>query len=173
VNELLALTRLESRSDALDLQRVQPAQLLKEAARRMGPLASRAGVALVVETTRASEVRADPERVGQVLANLLHNAVKFTPAGGTIRLGADDVDGRVAFRVSDTGVGIEPDDLGRVFERFYKADRARSGEGTGLGLAIAKHIVQAHGGRIDAESGGAGRGATFTFTLPVAAEMGK
>ena len=72
----------------------------------------------------------------------------------------------VAFSVSDTGAGIDPADLGRVFERFYKADRARAGEGLGLGLAIAKHLVQAHGGRIDAASAGRGRGATFRFTLP-------
>ncbi len=168
VNELLALTRLESRTESLSLERLSPASVLKDAARRMGPLASRAGVALVVETTRAADVSADPERIGQVLANLVHNAVKFTPAGGTIRIGAHDEGEWVEFHVADTGVGIDAADLERVFERFYKADRARSGEGTGLGLAIAKHVVQAHGGRIQAESAGSGRGATFRFTLPIA-----
>ncbi len=169
VNELLALTRLESRAESLALVRVAPAQLLRDAARRMGPLASRAGVALVVETTAASDVSADPERIAQVLANLIHNAVKFTPPGGTVRIGARDEDGAVAFRVSDTGAGIAAGDLERVFERFYKADRARAGEGTGLGLAIAKHIVAAHGGAIGASSAGIGRGATLRFTLPIAA----
>ena len=110
----------------------------------------------------------DGERVGQVLANLVHNAVKFTPAGGNVRLAAARDDGRVVFSVSDTGVGIERKDLERVFERFYKADRSRSGGGTGLGLAIAKHIVQAHGGDIEARSDGPGRGTTFRFTLPLA-----
>jgi two-component system phosphate regulon sensor histidine kinase PhoR len=134
----------------------------------MGPLAARADVALLVEPSEAPAVRADGERVAQVLANLVHNAVKFTPAGGSVRLSAAREDGGVAFEVADTGVGIERADLERVFERFYKADRSRSGGGTGLGLAIAKHIVHAHGGRIDARSDGPGRGATFRFTLPVA-----
>lgn len=168
VNELLALTKLESRTESIAVERVQPQQLLRDAARRMGPLASRAGVALVVENTKARDVVADPERVAQVLSNLVHNAVKFTPSGGTIRMGARDQDGWVELHVSDTGAGIEPADLERVFERFYKADRARSSEGTGLGLAIAKHIVQAHGGEIDAASDGPGTGATFRFTLPAA-----
>ncbi|MDO8506544.1 MAG: sensor histidine kinase, partial [Candidatus Limnocylindria bacterium] len=100
------------------------------------------------------------------LSNLVHNAVKFTPSGGSVRLSAEDQDVAVLFSVSDTGAGIEEKDLARVFERFYKTDRARSGEGIGLGLAIAKHLVQAHGGRIEAASAGPGRGATFRFTLP-------
>ncbi len=167
-NELLTLTRIESGAETLGLARLMPAEVMSEAARRMGPLAARAQVALLVEETDAPAVRADGERIGNVLANLVHNAVKFTPAGGTVRLSAERADGAVAFSVSDTGVGIEPQDIERVFERFYKADRSRSGGGTGLGLAIAKHVVHAHGGRIHARSEGLGRGATFTFTLPVA-----
>jgi two-component system phosphate regulon sensor histidine kinase PhoR len=167
VNELLALTRIESGAEPLTLDRRAPGDLLAEAARRMGPLAARAGVALLVEPTRASDVRADADRIEQVLANLVHNAVKFTPNGGTVRLSAeDDGSDRVMFSVSDTGAGIDAADLDRVFERFYKADRARASEGTGLGLAIAKHLVQAHGGRIEARSAGQGKGATFLFTLP-------
>ena len=167
-NELLTLTRIESGSETLTLLPQSPADLLADCARRMGPLASRADVALLVESGDAPAVRADGERVGQVLANLVHNAVKFTPAGGSVRLSAAREDGRVAFSIADTGVGIERADLERVFERFYKADRSRAGGGTGLGLAIAKHIVQAHGGRIEARSDGPGRGATFRFTLPLA-----
>jgi two-component system phosphate regulon sensor histidine kinase PhoR len=167
-NELLTLTRIESGTDTLTLLSQSPGELLADCARRMGPLAARAEVALLVEPSDAPAVRADGERVAQVLANLVHNAVKFTPAGGSVRLSAAREDGRVAFSVADTGVGIERADLERVFERFYKADRSRSGGGTGLGLAIAKHIVQAHGGRIDARSDGPGRGATFRFTLPLA-----
>jgi two-component system phosphate regulon sensor histidine kinase PhoR len=166
--ELLTLTKIESGADTLTLALQAPADLLAECARRMGPLAARADVALLVEPGEAPSVRADGERVAQVLANLVHNAVKFTPAGGSVRLSAAREDGHVAFSVADTGVGIERGDLERVFERFYKADRARSGGGTGLGLAIAKHIVQAHGGQIEAKSDGPGRGATFRFTLPVA-----
>jgi two-component system phosphate regulon sensor histidine kinase PhoR len=167
VNELLALTRIESGAEPLSLARRVPGDVLAEAARRLGPLAARAGVALLVEPTSASDVRADADRIEQVLANLVHNAVKFTPNGGTVRLSAEDEGSdRVVFSVSDTGAGIDAADLDRVFERFYKADRARSSEGTGLGLAIAKHLVQAHGGRIEARSAGQGKGATFRFTLP-------
>ena len=167
-NELLTLTRIESGAETLTLSPQSPGDLLADCARRMGPLAARADVALLVESGDAPPVRADADRVAQVLANLVHNAVKFTPAGGAVRLSAARDDGRVAFSVADNGVGIERADLGRVFERFYKADRSRSGGGTGLGLAIAKHIVQAHGGNIEARSDGPGRGATFRFTLPLA-----
>jgi two-component system phosphate regulon sensor histidine kinase PhoR len=167
-NELLTLTRIESGAETLTFRPQSPDELLADCARRMGPLAARADVALLVEPGDAPAVRADGERVAQVLANLVHNAVKFTPAGGSVRLSAAREDGRVAFSISDTGVGIDRTDLERVFERFYKADRSRSGGGTGLGLAIAKHIVQAHGGRIEARSEGPGRGATFRFTLPLA-----
>ena len=110
-------------------------------------------------------VDADRGRIEQVLVNLLHNAIKFTPPGGSITVSASSDDSGVRISVADTGVGIPADDLPRVFERFYKADKARSGGGTGLGLAIARHIVEAHGGRIWAESV-EGRGATFIFTLP-------
>jgi two-component system phosphate regulon sensor histidine kinase PhoR len=167
-NELLTLTRIESGAETLDLGPRLPADLLAESARRMGPLAARAHVALLVDPSDAPPVRADPERIGNVLANLVHNAVKFTPEGGTVRLMAERIGGEVAFSVADTGSGIEAQDLQRIFERFYKADRSRSGGGTGLGLAIAKHIVQAHAGRIEAHSAGLGRGATLRFTLPVA-----
>lgn len=167
-NELLTLTRIESGTETLTLLPQSPADLLADCARRMGPLAARADVTLLVEPSDVPSVRADGERIAQVLANLVHNAVKFTSAGGTVRLGAAREDGRVVFSVADTGVGIERTDLERVFERFYKADRSRSGGGTGLGLAIAKHIIQAHGGGIEARSDGPGRGATFRFTLPVA-----
>ncbi len=166
VNELLTLTRIETGADTLTLGRRRPAELLAECARRLGPLAERAGVALVVEGSRAADVRADADRIEQVLANLVHNAVKFTPRGGTVRLSARDVGPSVEFAVADTGSGIDVAELDRVFERFYKADRSRSSEGTGLGLAIAKHIVHAHGGTITATSPGRGRGATFRFTIP-------
>jgi two-component system phosphate regulon sensor histidine kinase PhoR len=99
---------------------------------------------------------------------LLDNAVKFTPPGGCIQVGARQLGELVEVWVSDTGVGIEPDELLRIFERFYKIDASRAGRGTGLGLAICKHLVQAHGGRVWAESLGPGRGATFRFTVPVA-----
>ncbi len=92
--------------------------------------------------------------------------MKYTPTGGEIALTAHHQDDKIIFSVKDTGVGIPSDDLPRVFERFYKADRARSGGGTGLGLAIARHLVEAHGGRIWAESV-EGQGSTFSFTIPI------
>jgi two-component system phosphate regulon sensor histidine kinase PhoR len=102
-----------------------------------------------------------------VLINLFHNAVKFTPEGGEIVVGAEVRDGMLRMSVRDTGVGITAEELPRVFERFYKTDAARRSAGSGLGLAIAKHIVQAHGGTIWAESS-PGHGATFSFTIPLA-----
>jgi two-component system phosphate regulon sensor histidine kinase PhoR len=100
-----------------------------------------------------------------VLVNLLHNSIKFTPSGGNITISAISSGDSLQVSVADSGVGISADDLPRIFERFYKADRARSGGGTGLGLAIVKHIIEAHGGKIWAQSV-EGKGATFTFTLP-------
>jgi len=167
VQELLSLARVESGADRLALAEIDPGQLLREAARRMSALAERAGVALHVEAGgELPRVRADAERIGQVLANLVHNAVKFTPAGGRVELTAVERGDQVELAVHDTGSGIDPEELDRVFERFYKSDRSRASGGTGLGLAIAKHVVQAHGGEIRASSDGRGRGARFSFTLP-------
>lgn len=167
VEELLALSRLEAAEFELHPRRVAAAELVARACERMGPLADRAGVMLTSELTDGGrDVDADPERIAQVFSNLIHNAVKYTPRGGRIRVATAVKDGMVAFSVRDTGQGIVPAELPRIFERFYKGDRARASTGAGLGLAIAKHIVHAHGGTISADSEGPGRGATFTFTLP-------
>jgi two-component system phosphate regulon sensor histidine kinase PhoR len=168
VQELLELSRIESGKIPLQLLRVSPSDLLTVAAERLGLQAERADLRILLNTSEElPPVLADPPRIEQVLTNLLHNAIKFTPQGGRIEMGAVSAGEEVQFSVKDTGVGISPDDLTRIFERFYKADRARSGGGTGLGLAIARHLVEAHGGRIWAESE-EGRGATFFFTLPAA-----
>ncbi len=108
----------------------------------------------------------DGARIEQVLINLIQNAIKFTPAGGSIQVRATERAGWLRIAVSDTGVGIHEDELPRLFERFYKSDRARRSSGTGLGLAIAKHIVLTHGGRIGVEST-LGRGSIFTVELPM------
>jgi two-component system phosphate regulon sensor histidine kinase PhoR len=108
----------------------------------------------------------DASRIEQVLLNLLQNALNFTPSGGSVTLTAAPEDDHIVVRVQDTGIGIAPDDLPHIFERFYKADRARSSGGTGLGLAIAKHLVERHGGRIWAESQ-PGQGTTVSFMLPL------
>jgi two-component system phosphate regulon sensor histidine kinase PhoR len=167
VDELLDLARLESGRIHLALEPVAPESLIRRAVQRMAPQTSLAG--LTVEISVAPEtptVIADRARVDQVLLNLVHNAAKFTPSGGRITLHAFAVDGTVEFQVRDTGIGVSPNELPRLFERFYKTDRARRSTGTGLGLAIAKHIVQAHGGRIWAEPNQGG-GTVFTFRLPV------
>jgi two-component system phosphate regulon sensor histidine kinase PhoR len=169
VEELLLIGRLESGQPVVTPTVVRVAALLDGARERLGPLAERAQVKLVVDPAdRAPMVAADPERIGQVFANLVHNATKHTPAGGEIRLSAAPDGNVVVFTVRDTGDGIAAGDVDRIFERFYKSDRSRADGGSGLGLSIAKHIVEAHGGAIHAASGGPGRGATFTFTLPVA-----
>ncbi len=165
VDELLELSRIESGEAPLRLETADARSLLEECVSRMSALAGRAGVALRVEAPDGLAVRVDRERIGRALTNLVHNAIRFTPAGGVVTLRARSDDGATALEVSDTGVGISPDDLPRIFERFYKAERARSGGGTGLGLAIVKHIAQAHGGTVSARSR-PGQGSTFTLRLP-------
>jgi two-component system phosphate regulon sensor histidine kinase PhoR len=168
VAELLELARAEAGKLELELAPCQPGELLREAVKRTRASAERFGVQLELVHEPGAEVlvAADARRIGQVLANLLANAVKFSLPGGNVQTGAEvAADGRMEFWVADNGVGIPPDQLSRVFERFYKGDPSRTGSGTGLGLAICKHLVQAHGGSIWAESGGQGRGATFRFTL--------
>jgi two-component system phosphate regulon sensor histidine kinase PhoR len=169
VDELLDLARLESGKLPLALEPIAPRDLLERAARRMAPRTERDGLTVEVEAAGVVPlVLADRARIDQVLLNLLDNAVKYTPSGGVIALSAAPVGRMVEFRVRDSGPGVGQDDLPRLFERFYKVDRSRGSEGTGLGLAIARHIVEAHGGRIRAESA-LGQGAVFIFTLPMAA----
>jgi two-component system phosphate regulon sensor histidine kinase PhoR len=113
-------------------------------------------------------VPADKARIRQVIVNLLHNAIKFTDAGGQITITSRREGDSVTVAIADTGRGIAREYQPHVFERFYKGDKARAGEGTGMGLAIAKHIVEVHGGDIRVESE-EGRGSTFSFSLPIRA----
>lgn len=167
VQELGELSSIESGEAPFIESPFDIAGLIRDLAERLRPQADRAGVALEVDITgKLPEVSADSERIGQVLVNLVHNAIKFTPPGGTVTLSAVQEGNAIRASISDTGVGITADDLPRIFERFYKADKSRSSGGTGLGLAIAKHIIEAHGGRVWAEST-AGKGSTFYFTLPL------
>jgi two-component system phosphate regulon sensor histidine kinase PhoR len=166
VSELLELSRIESGRVPLQFQAVLPGDLIHQAVERLRLQAERAGLTLHLDCIQElPPVLADPMRLEQVLVNLLHNAIKFTPKGGEIWLCVEGEEQFARFWVKDTGVGIPRDDLARIFERFYKADRARSGGGTGLGLAIARHLVEAHGGKIWVEST-QGEGSTFYFTVP-------
>ncbi|HSL45367.1 MAG TPA: ATP-binding protein [Anaerolineales bacterium] len=166
-NELLELSKIESGRFSLNRSPVAPCDLLDSAARRMQMQAERAKVTLRVEcASDLPRVEVDSQRLEQVLVNLIHNAVKFTGAGGEIVLFAEPIDGSVCFAVRDTGVGIPAEEVSRIFERFYRVDKSRTGSGTGLGLSIAKHIVEAHGGKIWGESI-EGQGSTFYFTIPV------
>jgi two-component system phosphate regulon sensor histidine kinase PhoR len=170
VEELLELSRIESGQAPLRLAATPMSELVVPAVDRLRPQAERAGLEFtVLLPPQLPPVLADADRARLVLTNLVHNAVKFTPPGGHITVAARPAGDEVVLSVQDTGVGIPAEDLPRIFERFYKADRARSGGGTGLGLAIAKHIVQGHSGRIWAESV-EGRGSTFYFTLPLVVE---
>lgn len=167
VTELLELSRIESGRLSLDLKPVEPCDLLDSASRRMALQAERAGIHLRTECANdLPRVRIDLQRLEQVLVNLIHNAVKFTHAGGEIVLMAEEDNGLIRFTVRDTGVGIPADDISRIFERFYRVDKSRTGSGTGLGLSIAKHIIEAHQGKIWAESV-EGQGSAFYFSIPI------
>jgi two-component system, OmpR family, phosphate regulon sensor histidine kinase PhoR len=171
VNELLDLSRIESGGAVVHLDDVDLGALAAASTERLRLFAERQGVLLAVETGgELPPVRGDEARLGQVLVNLLHNAVKFSPTGGDVTVRVAVAGREVIASVEDRGVGIPKALLGRVFERFYKADRARvRGGGTGLGLSIARHVVEQHGGRIWVESE-EGRGSTFSFALPIAEE---
>jgi len=165
--ELLELSRIESGRLSLDLKPVSAFELLHSASERMQLQAEHARVSLHVECPHnLPKVNIDSQRLEQVLVNLIHNAVKFTKSGGEGLLEAEAGIGEVRFAVRDTGAGIPEDDIPRIFERFYRVDKSRTGSGTGLGLSIAKHIVEAHNGKIWAESV-EGQGSTFFFSIPL------
>jgi two-component system phosphate regulon sensor histidine kinase PhoR len=168
VSELLELSRIESGRVPLKMVRVMPCELLSRVEERLRLQADRSGLQIDIICDEAiPPVLADSSRLEQVLVNLLHNSIKFTPEGGYIALRANQDADNVVFSVTDTGIGIPTNDMSRIFERFYKIDRARRTGGTGLGLAIARHLVEAHGGKIWAESI-EGHGSTFYFSIPIA-----
>jgi len=166
VQELLDLSKIESGRVPLERTYISPWEMIQPAAERMRIQAERSGLSLTVDCPEdLPRVLVDRGRMEQVLVNLIHNAIKFTPPGGSIQVRAWAQDKDVVLAIADTGTGIADEDLQRIFERFYKADRARSGGGTGLGLSIARHLVESHGGRIWAESE-VGKGSTFFIAIP-------
>jgi two-component system phosphate regulon sensor histidine kinase PhoR len=182
VEGLLEMSLLESGQTLMTIETIRAETLVREVMARMLTLAQRRRLQLGTDIQQGNLlVAADSKQITRVLVNLIHNAIKFTPPGGQITIGtAPDKDHSAqCFFVRDTGVGIHSEELPRIFERFYKTDRARAkvgftglgGGGIGLGLAIARHIIEVHGGRIWAESI-VGEGSTFMFTLPIAKPVG-
>jgi len=169
VEELLELSRLESGVLSLRLDRVNLEDLLQEVINRLAPAASEKSIALELDLPELlPPARADLKRIEQVLMNLVHNAIKFTPAGGKVLLRARRQSRGIYVEVVDTGMGLDAVEAARVFERFYKVDKGRNrAEGAGLGLAIAKHLLELHGSHLDVVSD-VGRGSRFSFALPTA-----
>lgn len=166
VEELLELSRIESGAAPLHFTHLDAATLVDDTVARFARQAERAGLTLSAQSPGgALPIVGDGERLERALGNFVANAIKFTPRGGSVIVSAAGDEEHVAISVTDTGIGIEPDQRARVFERFYKADRARGDGGTGLGLAIVKHIVLAHEGNVAVESR-PGHGSTFTMRLP-------
>lgn len=170
--DLSTLSRTEERRVELRPVDADLAVVARAAADRLRPQFDDAGVTLAVRAEHPVPVRADVDRIGQVLTNLLGNALRATPGGGTVTLEVAGEEGAAVARVRDTGVGLAPQDLERAFERFYRAPDGlpRSG-GSGVGLTIARGLARAHGGDLAAASAGRGRGATFTLTLPAAGRV--
>jgi light-regulated signal transduction histidine kinase (bacteriophytochrome) len=166
IEDLLDLDTMGAQSFPLDVQTVESRELLVDAVTDARPLADAKDISLLLDQTESPKIDADPHRISQVLSNLLGNAIKFTPEGGTVSLAAQPRDGVLAVTIADTGRGIAPEDLAHIFDRYWRP-KGLEGTGTGLGLYIARGIVEAHGGRIWAES--SPQGATLVFTLPLEA----
>ncbi len=166
VEELLELSRIESGQVPLERQWIKPEDLITIAGDRMVMQADRAGLDFSYGCDSSlPSVFVDSHRLGQVLVNLIHNAIKFTPPGGYIETSAFKERNNIIFFVKDNGIGIPARDLERIFERFYKSDRSRTQRGTGLGLSISKHLVEKHGGKIWVESSRSS-GSVFKFAIP-------
>ncbi|MGD0974664.1 MAG: ATP-binding protein [Candidatus Korobacteraceae bacterium] len=170
--DLLILAKVESGEQKLDLHPVSPAALLEDAAENFRENELSGSMELIIQNHAVQCVSADRNAAFQVFRNLIDNALKYAASGGRLEIGSRDVEGAVEFFVHDYGPGIASEHLPRLFERFYRVDKARSREsgGTGLGLAIAKHIVRVHGGAIWAESE-LNHGSIFFFTLPATTDV--
>lgn len=164
IQDLLDATRIASGRMALDVHDVDVSDVLRQTELTFRAAAEQRNLRLDVAPVNGLKVRADADRVQQVLGNLVNNALKFTPPNGTIAVSAHAQDGKVKFEVRDSGAGIPPDDMEHLFDRYWQA-RSSDRRGVGLGLAIAKSIVEAHGGRISVTSA-LGAGTTFRFSLP-------
>ena len=168
IDDLLDLARIESGRIRLDFKRTSIRKVIQETVEKLIPQLEKAEIALDMDTDEATTpLLADPDRLAQVIINYVDNSMKYTHKGGSIKIRAFETENEILVEVTDNGVGIPAQDLERVFERFYRVDKARtrSSGGTGLGLAIVKHIIEAHGGKVFVRSS-AGMGSTFGFSLP-------
>ena len=170
-DDIARVSRAEERQLALHPERVRPQELIETAARAAAPSFAAKSVELRIEPDHdAPTIAADRDRLGEVLANLLENALRHTPATGTVTLAATRDGDAAVLTVTDTGEGLDATELERIFERFYRTDTARSRDrgGSGIGLTISRALVEAHGGTLRAESGGPGKGSRFVCRLPAA-----
>jgi len=170
VQDLQELSRAEARQIPLHIHPTTPSVLVAQALARVAAQFAEKQIILTnMVPADLPTVQADSDRIIQVLINLLGNTLRYTPAEGAVCISAEQNDGAVVFHIADSGIGIPPEHLPQLFERFYRVDKARARAlgGSGIGLTIAKALVQAHDGQIWAESPGAGEGATFSFSLPV------
>jgi len=174
IEDLLDVSRIVTGKFRLRMQDLDVAVVLRSAVESLRPVAQAKGVLLTVSQPESvATVRGDPDRLQQVFWNLLSNAVKFTPANGCVDVELQQTDGAVRIRVTDTGIGIAPQFLPYVFDRFRQADSTstRAHAGMGLGLAIVRHVIELHGGSVNADSQGENAGSTFTVTLPTRASL--
>lgn len=170
VDDLQELSRVEAHANQLHIRPLEVSSFVQTVTKRLAPQFEAKHLSLNLELAPGlPRVLADEDRMVQVLINLTGNALQHTPENGSVVIAARQVNGEVQISVHDTGIGIHPEHLSHLFDRFYRVDASRSrraGGGSGIGLTIARAIVEAHGGRIFAESAGEGKGSTFTFTLP-------
>ena len=167
INELIELSRIETGKSSFKFEPANLNLFIQNTVNRFLPQAERKQISVITDLQHdLPEVKMDIERIQQVINNILHNAIKFTPQNGRIVVKTGYKDNSATVQVSDTGIGISTEDLPHIFERFFKADKSRSSQGSGLGLAIAKHIVQAHNGQVWVQSQ-EGKGSTFGFSLPI------
>ena len=171
VDDLQELSRVEAKAYSLDVRSVTVSNLVQTTVKRLTPQATAKRITLHSNLPAdLPPLQADEDRITQVLVNLAANAIQYTPEGGDVTISAVRQADEIQISVKDTGVGIPPEHLANLFTRFYRVDKSRSrnaGGGSGIGLTIAKHLVEAHGGRIWAESQGDGQGSTFTFSLKI------
>lgn len=172
VDDLQELSRVEAKAYALDLRSVAVSDLVQTTVKRLSPQAM--GKRIALRSSLPADLPpllADEDRITQVLVNLVANAIQYTPEGGDVTISAVRAGDEIHVTVKDTGIGIPPEHIANLFTRFYRVDKSRSrnaGGGSGIGLTVAKHLVEAHGGRIWAQSQGEGQGSAFTFSLKIA-----